>query len=350
MKKEKSKRLRIFDITRDGRGISKKENLSMSGLKRFFMTFKNNFGKLISINMIMVLGNFPIFFLVVTLSGYTKLNAYLPMSDLYQNLGGIFAAEPITPFSMSLYALEGLQSQTLIDTTLTYIFYAIAALSLFTFGIVNAGTAYVLRNMAMGEPVFVWADFTYAVKRNWRQALPFGIIDGIINAILIFNIYTTMMSSAEFLGSMMFWSNVVLIIVYFFMRCYIYVQMVSFKLTVFKILKNSLIFVLVGLKRNIMALLATVACLFIEILFLFTTGGILLPFAIAAPLTILLSTMAYAKVYASYFKIKEIIIDPYMQEHPELKADEEPEDEIIMRDDVTELERLAEIKKRNGIT
>ena len=82
MKKEKSKRLRIFDITRDGRGISKKENLSPSGLKRFFMTYKNNFGKLISVNMIMVLCNFPIFFLVITLSGYTKLSAYLPMSDL----------------------------------------------------------------------------------------------------------------------------------------------------------------------------------------------------------------------------------------------------------------------------
>ena len=350
MKKEKSQRLRIFDIQRDGKGISKKESLSPSGLKRFFLTYKNNFGKLISVNMIMVLGNFPIFFLIVTLSGYTKLDAYLPMSDLYQNLGALFTIGDKTPFSMSLYALEGLQAQTLIDTTLTYIFYGISALTLFSFGIINAGTAYVLRNMAMGEPVFVWNDFVYAVKRNWKQALPFGVIDGIINALLIFNIYTTMMSTAEFLGSMMFWANVVLVIVYFFMRCYIYVQMVSFKLSVFNILKNSLIFTLVGLKRNIMALLGTLVCIVIEFLFLFTTGGILLPFAIAGPLAIMLATMAYAKVYASYFKIKEIIIDPYMAEHPELEEQgEQTDDEIIMRDDVTELERLEEIKKRNGL-
>ena len=349
MKKETNKRLKWFDITRDGRGISKKEQLFPSSLKRFFLTFKNNFGKLISVNMIMVIGNFPLIFLIITLSGYTKLDAYLPMSDLYQNLGGILAAEPTTPFSMAMYALEGLQSQTLIDTTLTYIFYGISALTLLTFGIINAGTAYVLRNMAMGEPVFVWADFVYAAKRNWKQALPFGIIDGLINVLLIFNIYTTVMSTADFVGSMMFWGNIILVILYFFMRCYIYVQMVSFKLSVFKIVKNSLIFALIGLKRNVMALLATVFCILLELLLLFTTGGILLPFAIAAPLAIMFAAMAYAKVYASYFKIKEIIIDPYMEEHPELNDEKVCDDEIIMRDDVTEAQRLAEIKERNGM-
>lgn len=348
MKNEKKSRFRMLDLQRDGKGISKKDPLSPSGLKRFFITYKNNFGKLIYVNIFMVLGNFPIFFLIVTLSGYTKLDAYLPLSDFYQNLGGLLGAEAVTPFTMSLYALDGLQNQTLINTALTYVFYGISALTLFTFGIINAGTAYILRNIAMGEPVFVWSDFIYAIKRNWKQALPFGIIDGLINTLLIFNIYTTVTTSAEFLGSMMFWGNIVLVLLYFFMRCYIYVQMVSFKLSVFKILKNSLIFTLVGLKRNFMALIGNVLLIMLEILFLFTTGGFLLPFAVAMPLAVMLATMAYMKVYASYFKIKEIIIDPYMAEHPELQ-EKDDDDEVLMRDDVTELERLEEIKKRNNI-
>ena len=53
------------------------------------------------------------------------------------------------------------------------------------------------------------------------------------------------------------------------------------------------------------------------------------------------------KVYASYFKIKEIMIDPYLKEHPELQP--QNEEEIIMKDDVTERERLEEIKRRNGL-
>ncbi len=349
MKDNQKKRFRLFDLQREGRGISKKEPINESGLKRFFITYKENFGKLISANMFFVIGNFPILFLIITLSGYTKAAGYLPMSDVFQNLGALVSANAPTPFTMSLYALYGLQDQILVDTTLTYVFYAIAALTVFTFGIVNVGTAYILRNIAMGEPVFVWNDFWYAVKRNWKQALPFGIIDALIHVVLVYNIYTTLAYTSDFLMSMMFWSNVLLAVLYFSMRCYIYVQMVTFKLSVFKIIKNSLIFTLLGLKRNMMALLGTLVAVFLEIIFLFSAGGFLLPVAIAFPLAIMLASMAYMKVFASYFKIKEIMILPYMEEHPEEFSNSHEDDEVIMRDDVTERERLLEIKKRNNI-
>ena len=349
MKENKKKRFQIFDLQREGRGISKKEPIKESGLKRFFITYKENFGKMISANMFFVIGNFPIFFLIITLSGYTKAAGYLPVSDVFQNLGGLISQNSPTPFSMSLYAIYGLQEQILVNTTLTYVFYAIAALTVFTFGIVNVGTAYILRNIAMGEPVFVWTDFWYAVKRNWKQALPFGIIDALIHIVLVYNIYTTLAYTSDFLMSMMFWGNILLAVLYFSMRCYIYVQMVTFKLTVFKIVKNSLIFTLLGLKRNMMALLGTLLCIFFEVIFLFSAGGFLLPLAIAFPLILMLGSMAYMKVYASYFKIKEIMIVPYMEEHPDEFVTPTDDEEVIMRDDVTERERLAEIKKRNNI-
>ena len=44
----------------------------------------------------------------------------------------------------------------------------------------------------------------------------------------------------------------------------------------------------------------------------------------------------------------EIMIDPYLDEHPE-QREAYDDSEVIMRDDVTERERLAEIKKRNNI-
>ena len=346
-KKKNNKRLQLFDIARDGKGIGKKEPLKESGLKRFFVTYKDNMGKLLTVNILFVLGNFPLFFLVTVLSGYTRIPAFLPASDLYQNLGGIFMIEPASPSQMAIYALEGLQNQVLVNTTLTYVFVGISVLFLFTFGLVNVGTAYVLRNLAKGDPVFVWSDFIYAIKRNWKQALPFGIIDGLINVLLLFNIYTTV-SGADFATSVMFWGNLILIVLYFFMRCYIYVQMVTFKLTVFKIIKNSLIFAMLGLKRNILALLGAVLLILFEIAFVFGVGGLLLSLGVALPLTLMFSTMAYMKVYASYFKIKEIMIDPYVDEDD--PSDETvDEDDIIMHDDVTERERLEEIKKKNGL-
>ena len=43
------------------------------------------------------------------------------------------------------------------------------------------------------------------------------------------------------------------------------------------------------------------------------------------------------------------MIEPYLNEHPEARKTQSDE-EAIMKDDVTEKQRLEEIKKRNGIT
>ena len=351
MKNNINKRLRLFDITRDGKGISKGSADLGNGLKRFFVSYKNNFNKILTVNIIMVLGNFPILFLIAALSGYTKVESFLPMHDLFQNLSGIFATSAPSAHSMALYAITGLNAPVLVPSTLTYVFYGLSLLTLFTFGIVNAGTAYILRNIAKGEPVFVWSDFWYAAKRNWRQALPFGIIDLAINAILICNIYFMITGGiANYFESVMLWASVILFVLYFIMRYYMYVQMVTFKLKIVKIFKNSLIFALLGIKRNIVALLGILFGILIEIAFIFAFKGILISFGVGLPLLILFSSFAYMKVFAAYYKIKDVMIDPYLKDHPEEDPDNNTDDdEVIMSDDVTERERLAEIKRKNGI-
>lgn len=345
----KKSRFKLFDLQRDGKGISKKDAELGSGLKKFFVSYKDNFGKIVSTNIFMILGNFPLIFLIATFASVTKRDAVIPLSDLFQNLFGLYEAEgALSPFKLSLFAIEGLQNHIVVPTAMTYVFYGISALTLITFGLVNVGTAFILRNLVSGQPVFVWDDFWYAVRRNWKQALPFGALDAFISALLAFNLYTTITADG-FLLSVMFWCNVVISILYFFMRYYIYIQMVTFKLSVFKIIKNSMIFALLGFKRNIVAFFGIIAGIILEILFLFGSAGILVPFAVAAPLAILFSSFAYMKVYAAYYKIKEIMIDPYMEAHPELKKSAAEDEDVIMQDDVTENQRLEEIKRRNGI-
>ena len=339
--KDKNKRLRIFDITRDGKGISKNQKIAPGSLKKFFISYKDNFTKIVYANILLILGNFPLIFLIAVLSGATKVTSQIPMFDVFQNLNGLFNYGASSGYDLTLYSVSGIQNQILVPTTLTYVFMGISALSLITFGLVNVGTAYIFRNIAKGEPVFTLSDFFYAIKRNWKQALPFGAIDILVNIILILNIYNLLTTTGDFLINIVFWANILIFIVYFFMRYYIYVQMVTFKLSLFKIIKNSMIFSLVGFKRNIVAFAGIALGILIELMLLFGTGGLLMPFAIAAPLAILFSTFAYMKVYASYFKIKEIMIDPYVDD-----TDEVQDDEIIMRDDVTERERLEEIKAK----
>ena len=348
MEQKNKKRLRIFDFTRDGKGISKKSANLGFGFKRFFISFKENFNKIVTVNIIFVLGNFPIFFLIAALSGVTKEPMYIPLSDTFQNVNGLVGAgAEASPYMMSLYAIEGLPLNQLVNTPWTYVLYGVGALTLFTFGPINAGTAYVLRNLVSGEPVFVWSDFTYALKRNLRQSLIFGIIDCAIIALLCLDMYW-MFSTPGFLTSLFFWTSVVIFVLYFFMRYYMYIQMVTFDLSIYKMMKNALIFSLLGLKRNFLALLGIIVCIALEVLFIFGLGGLLLPIAVAAPLALLFSFFAYMKVYAAYAKVKEVMIDPYYEAHPELRPTVDDE-EIIMHDEVTEYERLEEIKKRNGI-
>lgn len=343
----KKKGFKLFDLQREGHGISKRTADMAPGLKRFFISFRDNFDKIMCANIFMVLGNFPIIFAIIAFSGYTQSDSTIPMYDVFQNLASFFNTEPPSAYSMSLYAILGLQNQILVPTALTYVFYGISLLTLFTFGLVNVGTAYILRNIAMGEPVFTWSDFWYAIKRNWKQALPLGIIDGIINIVLAVNIYNMIVTQEPtYFESFMLWANIIIFVLYFFMRYYMYVQLVTFELSIGKIFKNSLIFALLGIKRNVMALLGVLIGVALEIFFVLGLGGILIPLGVGMPLLIMLSGFAYMKVYAAYFKIKEVMIDPYKSEHPDPEPDE---DEIIMRDDVTERERLLEIKRRAGI-
>ncbi len=348
MKEKKTQRRpRLLNFDKEGKGVSKNSKAQKPGLARFFISYKDNFNKIVTVNIYYILGNFPILFLIAALAGVTQNTVFLPLSDLFQNITGIFSAEgELSPYKLSLFALEGLQGSGYMPTAWTYVFYGIGALTLFTFGLVNVGTAYILRNIASGEPVFVWADFWYAIKRNWKQALPFGIIDAFVCALLGFNIYTMITTTGNFFTSLLFWSNIIIALLYFFMRFYVYIQMVTFKLSIFKIVKNSLIFALVGFKRNILAFLGIAILVVLEFLFLIGFGGYLIVIAVAIPLAILFSSCAYMKVYAGYYKMKEIMIDPYSDEEADKSI---PEDEVIMRDDVTEKERLEEIKRRNGI-
>ncbi len=350
--KKKSTRLFITDITREGRGVSKTESELPPKLRRFFLCLKNNIGKLLTLNIMMVIGNFPFLFIIIALAGYTQKNYMLPLSDFFQNLLSHIVAtgKDLGPLEMSQIAMEGMMHNTLAPTVLTYIFYGIGALTLFTFGLVNCGSAYVLRNMVSSEPVFVWSDFWYAIKRNWKQALPFGVIDGLICAIFCLNIVSMLGGITNFFQSFMFWSNIAILIIFFFMRYYIYLQMVTFDLKIFKIIKNSLIFSLLGFKRNILAFLGIVLLVLIELFFFIGAGGLLLPFAVALPLILLLSVCSLMKIFASYFKVKELMIDPYYEEHPDERPSSSSEEEIIMHDDVTERERLEEIRRRNGMT
>ena len=64
------KKFKLFDFTKDGKGVSKAETEDIKpNLSGFFKQYKNKFSRLLSVNIFMVLGNFPLFFAGLALAG-----------------------------------------------------------------------------------------------------------------------------------------------------------------------------------------------------------------------------------------------------------------------------------------
>ena len=121
-----------------------------------------------------------------------------------------------------------------------------------------------------------------------------------------------------------------LAIIYFIMRFYIYLLLVTFDMKTFKIIKNSFIFSILGIKRNIMALLGIILVVVIHALMIWFLISTPLGFTMILPFVYILALTAFMSAYAAFPIIDKYLIEPYAE-----KEDEEefvylkPADETI---------------------
>ncbi|MBQ3791849.1 MAG: hypothetical protein II797_01970, partial [Clostridia bacterium] len=98
---------------------------------------------------------------------------------------------------------------------------------------------------------------------------------------------------------------------------YMYQMIITFDMSLPKLIKNALIFVFLGIKRNIMVVLATFLLVGLEALLM--ASQYTFAIAVILPLVYLFGLVGLMSVYAAYPKIKEVMIDPYYKEHPQEK-------------------------------
>lgn len=317
------KEFKLFNFNKDGKGV-KKEPEGPKNLKNFFPHFKNKFTKLVSVNMFYIFGNFPVLFLIFALSGNLDRTSTAPAYKMFSSVYGLLTHEE-SPVTAALFGIFGTQTGVGIPTVWTYIFIGLSALALFTFGYVNTGTTYILRNMIKGEPIFMWDDFWYAIKRNKRQGMIMGILDVVLSVVCVYDIvFFYFNTGVSAMMNIMFYASLLIALIWFWMRFYIYIIMVTFDLSIFKILKNALIFSLLGIKRNLMATLGILAMIAITYVIMIYV----LPIGIIIPFVILIADCAFMACYAAFPKIKQIMIDPYYDE----SANEDDGDEPIFHD------------------
>lgn len=119
---------------------------------------KTNLGKIIKVNLLMLLFLFPIFLIFILRSFAIEFMA--TDSPFSQNLG---IGYPVYPF------VSGISEN--IELTADLIVFILLMLLSFYYSIGLAGGFYVMRNMVWTEGVFVVSDFWTGVKKNYKTVL-----------------------------------------------------------------------------------------------------------------------------------------------------------------------------------
>lgn len=298
-------------MNRDGKGVYEEENRKPT-LGFFFKLFFRKFNQLLQLNLLMLFMVIPIivvlyiYFLGEKTPTATEI-LYAPIYGINNVLGntGMHGFLDLNFVQMSIPVFS--------PSTLIVIIALLAFLAI-TWGWQNAGAAYVLRGLFRGDAVFVFSDYFYGIKRNFKQAFFLGVIDFVCCAALIFDFTYFYNLTGSFGFDFMYFMIFALVIIWCMMRFYIYNLLVTFKLKNFKILKNAFIFSILGIKRNIMALLGIILLLILHIMLII----VILPYgfvvAIVIPFVYIMAAIGFMATYASYPVIQKYMIDPYSNE------------------------------------
>lgn len=127
-------------------------------------------------------------------------------------------------------------------------------------GIGRTGQAYVLRNWARDEHSFVWDDYKETIKKNWKQGLGMGILNG-LSFVIFFVAYTTYgsMASTNWVYAIPQGIIVVLLMLWWMANELVYFMMVTYKMRFRDLIKNSIIMAIGRLPIAFLILLGTVA-------------------------------------------------------------------------------------------
>ncbi len=198
--------------------------------------------------------------------------------------------------------------------------YGIISLPQITSGLASAGFTHVARNTARDKHSFGLSDFFDTIKKNWKQALGAGIINTLVYAIIIFDLWFFYTSVKGVFGVIGLGLMLSVLVIFTMMNYFIWTLMITFKFKLKQIYKNSFNFAVINLKKNFLCFfsLLLVHAVYVGILFLFQRF-----WHIVLSLEIMIYILTYPGFkfllvqYCCFPAIKKYIIDPYYEEHPD---------------------------------
>lgn len=196
--------------------------------------------------------------------------------------------------------------------------YFVISIPLITNGLASAGLTNVTRNIARDKHSFGLSDFFETVKKNWKQSLIVSIINTVITAVLIFAISFYYNNSNGIINTIGLSVSFCIALIFLMMNFYIWTMIITFKLSIKQIYRNSFKFVFINMKMNLLCgiVLLLVYAVYIAIFLLIPNYLVL-----TVELILILCTLPAFRFlliqFCTFPSIKKYIIDPYYEEHPD---------------------------------
>ena len=217
--------------------------------------------------------------------------------------------------------------------------YVLVSLPVLSWGLAEVGLAYVTRNFTREKHAFVWSDFFTTIRKNWKQALPVGIVNLLITFLLLFDLYyygknTLMMVVMCFI-----------FLVFTFMKFYIPLMIITFRLSWKQLYKNALIFAFVGLLPNLLITLVSSTFYILVVGCVVSVNFPLMALLLVFYVLFFPAFRSFLIQFCIFPLVKKHMIDPYYEAHPgedaeakralnieDQQAASQPDEEAVFKD------------------
>jgi uncharacterized membrane protein YesL len=280
----------MFKINTPGKGV-KKSASEHSAPAQFFITLYYRLPKIIALNFIYFIALIP----TILLAGF----AYFSVVPVIEGTGEIELLYMLSPIAY----FPSLQTFALLLTVALVITAPLA-------GPATAALTYVMRDYCRRESPYLWQDFIGQFKSNFKQATIVAVLDGLILGVGLINLliylFGILTGEAGFVMRVMFFIFVGVILFYGFLRNYLYIILVTFKVSIKQLYKNAMLLAAASIFRNL------ILNIFISafVLFLFFTNPLL--GIIFLPLLVF-GLCSYIITFVCYPVVNKFMIQPYLE-------------------------------------
>ena len=325
---------------------AKRLRLPTTRKQQYWDILKSQFSNLFKVNLLTILLAIP--FLFVAFIFMPVIKEYVGMQfDFSGNIGIGY------PGSISNAVVA---EAAVVQTTLPMYLLLIPTIALL--GIPVSGLMYCMRNLVWGENITVRIDFWKGIKLGWKQylivfSLMGVLISGFLASISLYNLQA-LVQNVDFLGIAALVLSIIGIVLVASTTIYILPMMAMYKMTFYKLIKNSVILSIAMFPYTFLMLLLTaspflLAMLLGEMLGMFIYTGII--FVGVAMITLMwtvyvqfvLDTTVNARTKNAAYKRGIYVVK-------EEKEDEENEEEGESKDKKTSQRRYVNPKKKKKTT